>query len=289
MKKVIQKLGQYLIYPIIMLTSFVVISTLLERGINQYLATLPIIGLIAIFILFIEKLYPYDKDWLHSKGDFNLDTIHYLVNYGIKLVAQILFTVFVGRYTFLDVFPTQLPFYLQIILSLVIIDFFLFFGHWLSHKSKFLWKYHAIHHSSLRLYWLNGEKRHPLHQIFEGAPGIIMCLLIGAPYLSVVGALSFLAINMMLQHCNIDYRAGFLKKVFSVAELHRWHHRTDYKDAQVNYGAWLIIWDIIFGTYYDEPHVYKGVGEVGIAEEPNFPRNYFGQFIYPFKRKDISE
>lgn len=89
---------------------------------------------------------------------------------------------------------------------------------------------------------------------------------------------------MMLQHANLDYRAGWLKHLFSVAELHRWHHRTDYQEAQVNYGAWLVVWDKLFGTYYDAPSQTEQIGEIGIAEEPDFPRTYTGQLRYPFQK-----
>jgi sterol desaturase/sphingolipid hydroxylase (fatty acid hydroxylase superfamily) len=106
----------------------------------------------------------------------------------------------------------------------------------------------------------------------------------GTLYEVLVAALGILAINMTLQHCNVDYKSGFLKHIFSVADLHRWHHRAEYKDAQVNYGAGLIIWDRMFGTYYNDPKMYREIGEIGIKEEPNFPKNYVDQFLYPFKQ-----
>jgi len=28
------------------------------------------------------------------------------------------------------------------------------------------------------------------------------------------------------------------------------------------------------------------LGEIGIAEEKNFPKNYFKQFLYPFKKNN---
>lgn len=91
---------------------------------------------------------------------------------------------------------------------------------------------------------------------------------------------------MMMQHTNLNYKAGIFELIFCVAELHRWHHRADYKDAQVNYGAWLNVWDKIFNTAYDDPKIYdsQGIGKIGVAEEPNFPKSYWKQFLYPFKR-----
>lgn len=67
--------------------------------------------------------------------------------------------------------------------------------------------------------------------------------------------------------------------------MHRWHHRADYKDAQVNFGAWLTIWDYIFKTAYDNPRMQSELGEIGIAEERNFPKKYGQQFLYPFNKK----
>lgn len=283
MKRKLKSLLQYIIYPVIMIVSSIIIMQKIGTGENHLKVIISILGSNALLILTLEKILPYEKAWLNSKGDLTLDTTYYIINYFIKLVGQLLFSYIISRYTFLSVFPTSLPFFFQVILALIIVDFFLYLVHRLSHRYILLWKFHAIHHSSERLYWLNGEKRHALHQIIEGAPGILFCLVIGTSYEVLVAALGILAINMMLQHCNIDYKAGFLKQIFSVAELHRWHHRADYKDAQVNYGAWLIIWDKVFRTYYNEPKMNKGIGEIGIEQASRFPRSYIGQFFFPFK------
>lgn len=281
----LKQLSRYLIYPTVWGGSFLLIVILLQSGLNTYLATLPVIGLAAVVVLLLERALPYEADWLKTKqGDLNLDTVHYMVNYGIKVVAQLIIVYLGQSLVIWAIFPVHWPLWSQILLALVLIDVFLFAVHALSHRYVWLWKLHAIHHSSERLYWLNGDKRHPLHQVLEGLPGVVLCVLIGTPLPVIAGALAILAVNMMLQHGNIDYRAGWLKHLFSVAELHRWHHRADYHDAQVNYGAWLVIWDKLFGTYYDAPRQSEQIGEIGIAEEPDFPRTYVGQMQYPFRQ-----
>lgn len=282
MKKLITIL-RHLIYPVVWVGSFALITTLLTAGVNTYLATLPVIAGAALVVLLMERALPYEIDWLCTKrGNLNLDTVHYVVNYGIKVVAQLIILWLGQSLVVWAIFPTKWPLWTQILLALTIIDFFLFAIHALSHRYEWLWKLHAIHHSSERLYWLNGDKRHPIHQVLEGLPGITLCVLIGAPMPVVAGALAVLAVNMMLQHANIDYRAGWLKHLFSVAELHRWHHRADYEEAQVNYGAWLVVWDKLFGTYYDAPSRSEQIGAIGIAEKPDFSRTYTGQLRYPF-------
>jgi len=286
---VLQSFAKHGIYPFFMISGSTTIIWGISSGMHHIAVIAPVLLISAIAILTLEKFLPFEPDWLKSKGDLNVDTIHYIVNYFIKLGAQLLFAYVVSEYRFLDIFPTSIPFAFQVILALAIFDFFLYWVHRLSHVYLFLWQFHAIHHSSERLYWLNGEKRHPLHQIIEGAPGILVLLFIGTPHGVTVAALAILAVNMMLQHCNVDYRAGFLKKIFSVAVLHRWHHRADYKDAQVNYGAWLILWDMLFGTYYDNPKIYRSIGKIGIAEEPNFPKTYLEQVKYPFVKGGLQK
>lgn len=280
-----KKVFQFGIYPSIMLSASAIILYGIQSGYNQYLVTIPVITLTGILILVLEQWMPYEKNWVGGKNDWNLDLTYYIINYSIKLIAQFLFIWLAESISFLSFFPMQLPFWMQVIIALTIIDFFLFLVHWQSHKYQFLWKLHAVHHSSERLYFLNGEKRHALHQVIEGTPGIILCLVIGTPQPVVVAALAILAVNMFMQHTNLDYKAGILKKFFCVAELHRWHHRADYKDAQVNYGAWLTIWDRLFNTAYDSLKMQTELGAIGIAEEKNFPKNYWKQFLYPFNKK----
>uniref|UniRef100_UPI00404B96B7 sterol desaturase family protein n=1 Tax=Flavobacterium sp. TaxID=239 RepID=UPI00404B96B7 len=277
---------QYSIYPVFMLSAFFFILLGIQSGINQYVTTISVILVYGFIILMLEKILPFEKDWLNG-NDWNLDLTYYIINYTIKTIAQISFIWIASYLQLFNWFPVSLPFGVQVIIALTLIDFFLFYVHWISHKYEWLWKLHAIHHSSERLYFLNGEKRHALHQILEGLPGVFLCLIIGAPQEVVVAALALLAINMMMQHTNLDYKAGVLKHFFCVAELHRWHHRADYEDAQVNFGAWLTIWDKIFKTNFDSENIMgrEDIGEIGIKEEPNFPKSYLKQVLYPFSSR----
>lgn len=280
-----KKIFQYCIYPVIMLSASFILIFGMKNGYNMYLVSLPVITLSGVLILFLERWMPYERAWVKGKGDWNLDLTYYIINYCIKLAAQYVLILLAQSISFFNWFPKEQPFWLQVILALTIIDFFLFFVHWQSHKYKFLWNLHAIHHSSERLYFLNGDKRHALHQLIEGGPGIIVCMVIGTPPVVIITALALLAVNMFMQHTNLDYKAGILKKFFCVAELHRWHHRADFKEAQVNYGAWLTVWDHLFGTAYDDPKMQTQLGEIGIAEERNFPKSYWKQLLYPFSKK----
>lgn len=276
---------RYGLWPAVIISGFLIIAWGLAAGHNFYLVTLPTIAGAALIVFLSEQVLPYEKAWLQDSDGTWLDTLHYATTFIVKTSATYLYTWLLayGNVHF-DVWPVAIPFYVQLLLAMVVFDFSFFFVHWLSHKNLWMWRFHALHHSSTRLYFWNGDKRHPIHAIMEGLPGITLLAVLGAPAIIVGGAFAFFGINMLLQHCNVDYRVGPLKYIFSVAELHRWHHRTDWKEAQVNYGAWLIVWDLLWGTYHNDQRTYAEVGTVGIPNEPNFPKTFLQQMTYPFRK-----
>src|ERR1700724_1976499 len=55
-----------------------------------------------------------------------------------------------------------LPFWLQVVLYLVISDFLLYWIHRLFHGAR-MWKYHAVHHSSEHVDWVSAARFHPVN------------------------------------------------------------------------------------------------------------------------------
>ncbi|MBL8151862.1 MAG: sterol desaturase family protein [Blastocatellia bacterium] len=276
----IHKYLSFLIYPVIFFGSTAAIIFFLALGYSTTFSILFVQALAAIVVFSLELLMPYKKDWNQSQKDIITDTIHYFVNYLIKQVALLLYAFLIENFIFFGVWPIDLPFTIQIIIALISIDLFLYIVHRVSHYNNLLWDLHSIHHSSKRLYWINGEKRHPLHQILEGLPGITFVMLLGAPKIVVITALGILSIHMMLQHANIDYSVGILKYLFAVAENHRLHHRLEH--SQVNFGAMLMIWDHIFGSADLEIERVEKVGIYGLEQ---FPTQYLLQLFWPLKKK----
>jgi sterol desaturase/sphingolipid hydroxylase (fatty acid hydroxylase superfamily) len=272
----------FLIYPIIVFGGGTTIVLGINKGLTAWFIGLVLI-LSAICVAILERVIPYKKEWNNSKGDALTDVTHYIVNFVLKQLALMLYVFLVGHFAVLNtVWPQHIHSSLQVVIVLLVIDFFLYLVHRASHKNGVLWKLHAIHHSSERLYWINGEKRHPLHQILEGIPGITVIMLLGAPTHIVQAALSILGINMMLQHGNIDYRAGVLKYIFCVAEVHRWHHHKDVNKCGVNFGAFFAFWDHLFGSFKFTKETLKS-DEVGIEGSSSPNQNYLKQLYYPFR------
>ena len=74
--------------------------------------------------------------------------------------------------------------------------------------------------------------------------------------------LVFYGINGFFQHSNINVKFGFLNYIISSSELHRWHHSEIPRESNGNYGNNLIIWDVIFGTWFLPKD--RSVKEIGL-------------------------
>jgi sterol desaturase/sphingolipid hydroxylase (fatty acid hydroxylase superfamily) len=111
-------------------------------------------------------------------------------------------------------------------------------------------------------------------------------VLLGADMRIIALHTLFTAIHGMFQHCNVDIRLGPLNWFFSMAELHRWHHSKHLEEANTNYGANVIFWDIVFQTRY-LPQDRNPPTEIGIGDLPRFPTGYWAQILSPFRWKEV--
>jgi sterol desaturase/sphingolipid hydroxylase (fatty acid hydroxylase superfamily) len=95
----------------------------------------------------------------------------------------------------------------------------------------------------------------------------------------------FTVVVGVFQHANIDVRLGPLNRLFSLSEVHRWHHSKDVREANHNYGSNLTIWDVVFGTWYlpaRRPPIDLGIGDM-----PGFPKGYLDQLMVPFRWRTL--
>jgi sterol desaturase/sphingolipid hydroxylase (fatty acid hydroxylase superfamily) len=156
------------------------------------------------------------------------------------------------------------------------------------HENAFLWRFHAAHHSAPRLYWLNAGRFHPLDLFTQQFLALTPLVLLGAGTNIIALHTLFTAAHGMFQHCNVKIHLGPLNWFFSMAELHRWHHSKHLEEANTNYGANIIWWDIVFRSRF-LPGDREPPTEIGIGTLPNFPGGYWAQLLSPFRWKEIEE
>jgi sterol desaturase/sphingolipid hydroxylase (fatty acid hydroxylase superfamily) len=241
----------------------------------------------ALSITLMERLLPYEKAWATSHGDLPTDLVYAISSLFaaprlFDTLALATLIPLVAHFTGDGLWwPQQLPWGLQVLLAVVIGEFGSYWWHRLMHERTLLFRLHATHHSSPRLYWLNSTRFHPLDNVVMYAFQVIPLMFLGVGEEILVGVTVWSLIHGFFQHANVDMRLGPLNYLFSMAELHRWHHSRNIEEANHNYGSNCIVWDLVFGTFY-WPRDRSPPVDVGLSGLPQFPQRLIGQLLSPF-------
>jgi alkylglycerol monooxygenase len=142
---------------------------------------------------------------------------------------------------------------LQWLFTLVVLDFFFYWYHRASHRSRFLWCAHVVHHSSERMNFGTALRQSP-----TGPLTIVLFYwplpLLGFHPLVIASAGAVATIYGFWTHTEtIGKLWRPLEWVFVTPSHHRAHHGSNPEYIDKNYANLLIIWDRIFGTF--EPEV----------------------------------
>jgi sterol desaturase/sphingolipid hydroxylase (fatty acid hydroxylase superfamily) len=241
-------------------------------------------------IALAERLMPYEKSWLAGDGETFNDVAHTLLNKGaVQILAAIGASLPIGVAILVqpvtaphfELWPENLPMLLQVALGLVIAEFGLYLAHRIAHERLFFWRFHALHHSVARLWVVNTGRFHFIDSGFKIALSQIPLYLLGAPlpvFLWIGAVTAFIG---LLTHCNLDVRTGWFDLVFSTPRLHRWHHSRVLAEGNTNYGENLVVWDQIFGTYFNPPR--PSSTDIGISGQ--VAPGFLAQLAQPFSQR----
>jgi sterol desaturase/sphingolipid hydroxylase (fatty acid hydroxylase superfamily) len=276
-------------FPLSFVGAQAVAVSSIDRGWSEG-ATLAGITAVALFtVALLERIHPEYLDWNRSRGDIKVDAVHGLVSMIILpealkiglsagiLVAAAKLSQVVG----FEIWPHDWPLIGQLVVAMLISQFGEYWVHRFEHTNELLWRVHATHHSPHRLYFFNAARFHPIDTALSYLISTTVLLVLGAGPEVLLLVMTWISIHGLYQHCNIHLRLGPLNYVFSMAELHRWHHSLVLEEANANYGNNIILWDLVFGTYFNPPD-RDATEDVGLSEIPGFPQNYIGQLLSPF-------
>lgn len=249
-----------------------------------------LVAAVLVLTVLLERIVPYAHRWNSGPGTAE-DLVYLGTTSAIVSVAEaaawalalaLLPLLEFGLIASTSPWPDTWPVLAQVLLALALGDALPYFYHRASHESAgFLWRVHAIHHAPERLHALNFARFHPVNAFLTAALTLLPLALLGAPPPVLFVAAVLHNVHGVLSHANVDFRLGPLNAVFSMAQLHRWHHARDPRLANGNYGATLLIWDWVFGTRRDPGH---GVADDGVGLWPgsNVPPGLPAQWRYPF-------
>lgn len=188
--------------------------------------------------------------WLRWRHNFTLLGVYTLV---IRLAFPIAlsgFAAFVHQQQ-LGVL-SELPLGLNILLSVVALDFVIYWQHRAMHRFNFLWKVHQIHHSDADLDVSTAVRFHPLEILISLLIKMLAIVVLGAHPVAVI--LFELLLNgfALFNHSNthIPPRWDRYLRMFCVTpNMHRIHHSQEVAEHNSNYGFAFSLWDRLFASY----------------------------------------
>jgi sterol desaturase/sphingolipid hydroxylase (fatty acid hydroxylase superfamily) len=282
------QLMRWVLYPLTMiLTTVVFMYGLTWDSLSLEMATtLPILGAIVVLLL-AEWQLPYKKQWQPRWQDIKNDGTYLLLVQTLlpRFFSWLLLIVLLGRLSEgnrigLGWWPSQAPLLLQALLVTLLSDLLRYWLHRWNHTLPFLWRFHAVHHSVEKLYWLNTSRFHPFEKLLQFLMDVTPFVLLGVPADVLALHLIWYGVNGFFQHSNIDLRYGWLNYIVSSTDLHRWHHAREASVSNHNYGNNLIVWDLVFGTYYNPKD--KSLSDIGL-QNPSYPQSFSEQLIAPLE------
>ncbi len=168
-----------------------------------------------------------------------------------------------------------MPIVLYTITGLLLLDFIgAYLVHYVEHKTKFLWRFHLIHHTDTWIDTTSANRHHPGESILRFIFTTLGVLIVGTPMWMVFLYQTLSLIATQFNHANIALPKKLdhiLSYIIVSPDMHKVHHHYKLPYTDSNYGNIFSIWDRLFGTCLSLPQedIVYGVDTHMKPEENN--------------------
>jgi len=171
----------------------------------------------------------------------------------------------------------DLPFWLTVLIALVVLDFAIWAQHVMFHAVPALWRLHRMHHADLDFDLTTGLRFHPIEILLSFVIKAGVIVMIGAPAIAVLIFEVILSSLALFNHSNVRIPTGIdrvLRWFIVTPDFHRVHHSWYPHETNSNFGFNLSLWDRLLGTYRAQPqdgHEKMTIG-INLFREPAWER-----------------
>lgn len=180
-----------------------------------------------------------------------------------------------------------MPFAIEAVLSLLLLDLAIWAQHVASHKVPAFWRLHQVHHADRDIDVSTALRFHPIEIAVSMIWKVVVVLVLGIAPLVVVAFEVILNACAMFSHANIalpERLDRVLRLAIVTPDMHRVHHSTLRHEHDSNYGFNLSIWDRLFRTYRAQPENGHENMTIGLASyQDEQPAHLRWSLALPFK------
>ena len=180
------------------------------------------------------------------------------------------------------------PIWLEVTLSVIILDFAIWAQHLITHKVPLLWRLHQVHHADVDIDVTTAIRFHPVEIALSMILKIGLVYVLGPSALAVVLFEIILNGTAMFNHANIKlplWVDRVVRLLLVTPDMHRVHHSVHRSEHDSNYGFSLSIWDRMFRTYIAQPAEGHDDMKIGLRWQDDRPSKLGWSLALPFRNK----
>jgi sterol desaturase/sphingolipid hydroxylase (fatty acid hydroxylase superfamily) len=150
----------------------------------------------------------------------------------------------------------DLPAWVSVLLAVAALDLAIYLQHVLFHAVPALWRLHRMHHADLEIDVTTGARFHPIEILLSMGIKLGVVAALGAPAVAVLAFEVLLNATSSFNHGNVRIPVWLdrvLRWIVVTPDMHRVHHSILARETNSNFGFNLPWWDLLFGTYRDQP------------------------------------
>ena len=178
----------------------------------------------------------------------------------------------------------SLPVWVQFLLAVFVADLAQALLHRAYHNTPWLWRFHAVHHSTRRMDWLAGSRIHLLEIVLTRSVVLLPLVVFGFAPAAVNGYVILVGLQAVLAHANLRLDFGWLEQVLVTPRYHHWHHARQADYIDVNYAIHMPLVDRLMGTFKLPPRG-QWPSEYGVMKLETVPTGLLAQLRMPLSHR----
>ncbi len=238
----------------------------------------------ALLFVSIEKIRPKYPAQAILRPYWQLDLLFFAMNHltvGLLLLVGNSFAPWAFGWAVhagLQGLVLSLPVWGQAILLLVCADFVQYWIHRSFHEIPFLWRFHAVHHSTEYMDWLAGSRTHFVQVLVDRTLVMVPLYLLGASESALNAYVVIAGFQAVFIHANVSASFGPLRYLVVTPQFHHWHHSSEKPAIDTNYCVHTLVFDMLFRTF----HLPGDRWPARYGTVTPIPQTFAAQLAYPF-------
>ncbi len=182
----------------------------------------------------------------------------------------------------------------EIILSVVVLDFFDYIWHRANHRVSILWRFHKAHHSDTAMDVTTALRFHPTELLVSSLVKALWVVIWGPTVVAWFLFEGLISLCAQFHHSNIDFPdwiESWLSWIIVTPRFHASHHAVDRRYGDANFSTVLSIWDRLFATY-SQPEsggaTTQAVDALGLPEARDLTFSPIAWLLEPFRSHNLN-